>query len=145
MPGTVLVADDEPLIRSLVKNALERQGYRVLEARDGQEALGICERLGPSIDLLLTDIVMPVMDGIQLSERVSSILPNVRVLYMSGQCEIDVVQHHIRDKGFGFLRKPFALDVLAERIRKLVEAPVHKKGPQREDPPASSVIGGRSA
>ncbi len=131
MPGTIVVVDDEPHIRSLVKSALERQGYHVLVAQDGQEALGICERLGPTIDLLLTDIVMPVMDGIQLSERVSSILPNLRVLYMSGQCEIDVVQHHIREKGFGFVRKPFALDVLAQRIRKLLRPPRAGKVPAR--------------
>ena len=145
MPGTIVVVDDEPHIRSLVKSALERQGYRVLAAQDGQEALGICERLGSTIDLLLTDIVMPVMDGIQLSERVSSILPNLRVLYMSGQCEIDVVQHHIQEKGFGFVRKPFALDVLAQRVRKLIEAPARRKGPLREEPPADSAAGGRSA
>lgn len=145
MRGTILVVDDEPHIRSLVTGVLERRGYRVLEAPDGQEALGICERLGPTINLLLTDIAMPVMDGIQLSERVSSILPNLRILYMSGQCEMDVVQYHVREKGFGFIRKPFALDVLVQRVRELIEAPARRKGLRREETPPDSAMGDQSA
>lgn len=145
MPGTVLVVDDELHVRSLIKSVLERQGYHVLEAQDGQEALGICKRLGPTIDLLLTDIVMPVMDGIQLSERASSILPELPILYMSGQCEMEVVLHNIENKGFDFLRKPFAIDVLAKKIRALIETPARKKSVKREEPSHGSAVQERSA
>lgn len=145
MPRTVLVVDDESHVRSLIKSILERQGYRVLEAQDGQEALGICKRLGPTVDLLLTDIVMPVMDGIQLSECASAILPELPILYMSGQCEMDVVRHNIEIKGFEFVRKPFPIDVLVKKIRALIEAPARKKSMKREEPPPDSAVQGRSA
>jgi DNA-binding NtrC family response regulator len=141
----VLVVDDEPHIRSLVKSILQREQYDVLEASNGQEALDLCAAQGAAIELLLTDIVMPVLDGIQLAEQVATAHPSIRVLYMSGKCDIEAVQRHIEERGFGFIRKPFALDVLVRTIRALLETEIHRKAPSHEVPPAASSAGRRHA
>jgi two-component system cell cycle sensor histidine kinase/response regulator CckA len=146
MRRTILVVDDEPHIRSLLKSILERERYRVLEAANGRQALGICDEYGEAIDLLLTDIVMPELDGIQLAERVSSKHPHMRVLYMSGKCEIEAVQRDIVEKGFGFVRKPFAIDSLVQKIREFLAGESGRKGPAHDEPPAAaSSAGGRPA
>jgi CheY-like chemotaxis protein len=84
---TIPVVDDEPCIRSLAKSVLERHGHRIFEAADGVEAITIWERSPVAIDLLLTDIVMPGMDGLELAHQLFSRSPRVRILYMSGKCE----------------------------------------------------------
>jgi DNA-binding NtrC family response regulator len=117
----ILVVDDEPQIRSLLRSLLSGQGYQVTEAGDGVEALSLCEQ-GSSFDLLLTDIVMPRMDGLQLSEKIASRFPAVRVLYMSGRCEIEKVATHVRQFGFGFIKKPFEIQELSESVRSQLQA-----------------------
>jgi DNA-binding NtrC family response regulator len=112
----ILVVDDEPQIRCLLRSLLSREGYQVTEAGDGMEALTLCEQ-GSSFDLLLTDIVMPRMDGLQLSERISSLIPAVRVLYMSGRCEVEKVARHVEQFGFGFIKKPFEIQELSASVR----------------------------
>jgi two-component system, cell cycle sensor histidine kinase and response regulator CckA len=139
---TILVVDDESHIRALLRSVLERERYRVLEAGDGQQALGICTEPDTAIDLLLTDIVMPNLDGIQLVEKVLQVRPQVRVLYMSGKCDVEVVQRHMREKGCGFLRKPFAIDVLVRSVRELLEAGQRKGARRQEAPPAASSLSG---
>jgi DNA-binding NtrC family response regulator len=113
---TILVVDDEPRIRSLVKTILSRRHHRILEACDGVEALGIVGRPEVRIDLLLTDIVMPGMDGIELARRTASQSPKVRVIYMSGKCEADAVRLDMDTRGFGFVRKPFDIDELEIKV-----------------------------
>jgi two-component system, cell cycle sensor histidine kinase and response regulator CckA len=119
---TILVVDDEPQIRSLVKNVLSRRNHRILEASDGVEALGIVERPKARIDLLLTDIVMPGMDGIELARRTASQSPQVRVIYMSGKCEAEAVRRDVDSKGFGFLRKPFDIGDLDLKVTQFLSA-----------------------
>lgn len=144
MRRTILVVDDEPHIRSLLRSVLERERYVVLEAADGEQALGICDKRGAAIDLLLTDIVMPNVDGIQLAERVSSAHPNMRVVYMSGKCEMEAVERNIVEKGFGFVRKPFTIEALVQKIRQFLATEVSRKGPGKEDlPPAVKTAGER--
>jgi DNA-binding NtrC family response regulator len=109
---TILVVDDEPCIRSLVRSVLARDGHAILEAADGAEAIGVWERSPEAIDLLLTDVVMPRMDGLELARQLSSRSPRVRVLYMSAKCEVDVVQEQVKRRGFGFIRKPFDIESL---------------------------------
>jgi DNA-binding NtrC family response regulator len=128
---TILVVDDEPRIRSLVKSVLERHGHRIIEASDGVEALRVWERSPESVDLLLTDIVMPGMDGLDLAQHLSSRSPRVRVLYMSGKCEIEAVQEQIRRRGFGFIRKPFDIDNLSLAVTKILVQP-RRKAPVSE-------------
>ncbi len=113
---TILVVDDEPQIRSLIKSVLARQHHRILEASDGVEALGIVGRPKVKIDLLLTDIVMPGMDGVELARRTASQSPKVRIIYMSGKCEADVVRLDMDKRGFGFVRKPFDIDELDVKV-----------------------------
>ncbi|HXN49776.1 MAG TPA: response regulator [Bryobacteraceae bacterium] len=121
---TILVVDDEPRIRSLVKSVLERRHHRILEASDGVEALGIVARPKVRIDLLLTDIVMPGIDGIELARRTTSRSPKVRVIYMSGECEAEAVRLDMERRGFGFVRKPFDIDELDVKVNEsLARAP----------------------
>lgn len=112
----ILVVDDEPQIRSLLNSLLSREGYQVTEAGDGVEALTLCQQ-GSSFDLVLTDIVMPRMDGLQLSEEIAALIPAVRVLYMSGRCEIEKVAGHVKEFGFGFIKKPFEIQELSKSVR----------------------------
>ena len=117
---TILVVDDEPQIRSLVKTVLSRRRHRILEASDGVEALGIVGRPKVRIDLLLTDIVMPGMDGVELARRTASQSPTVQVLYMSGKCEADAVRLDMDERGFGFVRKPFDIGELDAKVNQLL-------------------------
>jgi DNA-binding NtrC family response regulator len=128
---TILVVDDEPYIRSLIKSVLARDGHDILEAADGTEAIAVWERSREAIDLLLTDIVMPRMDGLELAEQLSSRSPRVRVLYMSGRCEIADVQKRIKRRGSGFIRKPFDIEGLTLAVTRILGQPPRKE-PARE-------------
>ena len=119
---TILVFDDEPQIRSLVKSVLSRRRHRIIEASDGVEALAIAGRPGVKVDLLLTDIVMPRMDGTELARQVSA-----RVIYMSGKCEADAVRRDIDSRGFGFVRKPFDIGELDLKVNQFLAKPAAQK------------------
>jgi two-component system cell cycle sensor histidine kinase/response regulator CckA len=141
-----LVVDDEPQIRSFVKSVLVRERHRVLEASDGVDAVALLEKQGQKVDLLLTDIVMPRMDGIELAGRVSSRFPAVRVLYMSGQCEVSAVHRDIENKGFGFIRKPFDVGTLSVKVGEFLAKPARKDAAsERTDQPARAHAERRSA
>ena len=114
---TVLVAEDEVAVRRLTKRILERQGYQVLEARDGRHAIELATRHAGPIDLLLTDMVMPEMNGRALAEQLCRLRPSLRVLYMSGYTDDDIVRRGMLGPGTGFLEKPFTPDMLARAIR----------------------------
>ncbi|MGA2327837.1 MAG: response regulator [Bryobacteraceae bacterium] len=115
----ILVVDDEPEIRALLRSLLSRKGYEIAVACDGVEALSLCQE-GSTLDLLLTDVVMPRMDGVQLAEKVSTLYPAARVLYMSGKCEIDAIQRRGCKTGCGFIRKPFEIGRLGQTIQTLL-------------------------
>ena len=137
---TILVVDDEPRIRSLVKSVLGRRRHRILEASDGVEAVAVFERKGVKIDLILTDIVMPRMDGIELAERASSQAPKVRVIYMSGKCEAEAVRRDVDAKGFGFVRKPFDIGELDRKVNQFLAKPAARtKGAGAEPRPERAV------
>jgi signal transduction histidine kinase/ActR/RegA family two-component response regulator len=118
---TVLVAEDEPSVRLLAREVLRREGYHVLEAARGDEALKIAARHPGSIHLLLSDVVMPGMSGRDLWERLSVARPDTKVLFMSGYTDDAVVRHGIRDAGLPFLQKPFSLASLASAIEQALE------------------------
>jgi CheY-like chemotaxis protein len=122
---TVLVAEDEEGVRRLVRLVLEGKGYTLLEARDGAEALGIAERHPGPLHLLVTDTVMPEMNGRELSQRLLRSRPGVKVLYASGY-RGDVVAHHgALDPGIAFLQRPFTPLALLWKVREVLDqAPV---------------------
>ncbi|HEX6198662.1 MAG TPA: response regulator [Thermoanaerobaculia bacterium] len=117
---TILVVEDEALVRELVVAVLRDQGYDVFEAADGAAALRRVEE-GPVPDLLVTDVVLPVMDGRTLAARIGERLPGLPVLFMSGYGEAVISRHGILDDGIELLQKPFAPMELVSRVRELLD------------------------
>jgi PAS domain S-box-containing protein len=118
-PGTetVLLAEDEAPVRKLARRALENLGYTVLEASRGEDALSIARsRTGP-IHLVLTDVVMPEMGGVDLASRIQELHPEARVLYMSGYTDDAIIRHKVLERGTHFLQKPFTPASLARKVR----------------------------
>lgn len=119
---TVLVVEDEPTLRSASREFLETRGYRVLEAGEGAEALRICQSHRGPIDLLVTDVIMPGMNGIELAKSVLAARPEIRIIYMSGYTD-QTVDKGALAPGSLFLQKPCNLPVLARAIRKAMDTP----------------------
>jgi len=118
--GTILVVEDETAVRKLACNILHSHGYEVLEAGSSPEALRLAETHGGPIDLLLTDVVMPQMNGRELYRQIASLRPDMKVLYMSGYTD-DVIAHHgVLDGQIEFLQKPFTVDGLVRKVREML-------------------------
>ncbi|MBT4499651.1 MAG: response regulator [Gemmatimonadetes bacterium] len=117
---TVLLVEDDGLLRKQVQRMLSRMGYRVLEAQDGEEALACCAQNG-GIDLLLTDVVMPGMSGKELADRLSVELSELKVIYMSGYTDEMVVGHGVPQVGGFFMPKPFNIESLASTVRQALD------------------------
>jgi len=117
---TVLVTEDAHALRELTKRLLERQGYKVLVAANEEEALRLFER-NPSIDVLLTDVVMPNTSGPELARRLVERRPALQVVYMSGYTEDAIVQHGVLAPGIAFLHKPFTAEALGSKIRQVLD------------------------
>jgi CheY-like chemotaxis protein len=119
--GTILLVEDEALVRELVREILAGDGYHVLEASGGEEAV---QRYGQQIgriDLLVTDVVMPGMSGRVLAERVRLLRPDLKVLFMSGYTDDAVLRDEARGATVAFLQKPFAPDVLSTTVRQILD------------------------
>jgi two-component system cell cycle sensor histidine kinase/response regulator CckA len=119
---TILVAEDEPIVRELVHTVLGMRGYTVLEAIQGDEALRLCEQHPGRIDLLLTDVVMPGMSGRELVTRVVEVRPGIKVLYMSGYTDDAVLRHGVANAQAAFLQKPFTPQVLGGKVRDVLDS-----------------------
>ena len=119
---TVLVVEDEPGVRELVRKVLERGGYRVILASTPTEALDVVKRTADRIDLLMTDVVLPEKSGRVLAGEISILRPTLRVLYMSGYTDNAIVHHGVLDPGTPFLQKPFKPDVLLRKVRSVLAA-----------------------
>ena len=117
---TVLLVEDEDMVRRMTREVLEGAGYRVLEASSGFEALRVSAGHGGRLDLLLTDVVMPGMSGRELAERLAPVRPGMKVLYMSGHTDDAIFHHGVTQAGTGFLQKPFTPDALERRVRDLL-------------------------
>ena len=119
---TVLLVEDEPSVRDLANRLLKQQGYRVLEAANGEEALRLVrETAGERIHLLLTDVVLPQMSGKELADQLKIFRPDLKVLYTSGYTDFAVVHHGVLNSGTHFLQKPFSLKTLSQKVREALD------------------------
>lgn len=119
---TILLVEDDPLVRELTRDVLMSNGYEVVSACDGDEALQIIKRENLNLHLMLTDVVMPGMSGTELALRLSSTLPDVRVLYMSGYTEDSIVLRSLGEDSINFLPKPFNPGELIFKVRDVLDA-----------------------
>ena len=120
---TVLLVEDAAAVRAVTKQVLERHGYAVLEAPDGEAAVRLAQRHRGPIHLLLTDVVMPRVSGRELAEQLARVRPDTRVLYASGYTDDSVVRHGILESGTAYLQKPFSPESLARKVREVLDAP----------------------
>jgi signal transduction histidine kinase len=118
---TILVVEDEPGVRALVRKALTRYGYQVVVAGTPQEALQVANTRPDQFDLVLSDVVLPEMSGPALAARILASQPHARVLYMSGYTDNAIVHHGVLDERTPFLQKPFAPETLARKVREVLD------------------------
>lgn len=114
---TILVVEDDESVKKLASRVLEKQGYNVLEARDGEDAITFCKNYNKPIHLILTDVIMPKMNGKELVEKLKSIYPEIKSLFMSGYTENAIAIHGILEEGIQYLQKPFTVESLARKVR----------------------------
>ena len=119
-PKTILVVDDDLSVLGVIKVMLESGNYNILLAHSAELALRFAEREDLAIDLMLTDVMMPDVSGPDLAEKVLAIRPNLKVLFMSGFTDSEVVRVKVLDRALGFLPKPFTSDGLVDRIESVL-------------------------
>ena len=122
---TILLVEDEPLVRSMTREILEISGYRVLEADGGEAALRLSGDFVGDIDLMLTDVVMPRMSGRELADRIAAIRPAMRILYASGYTDEVIAHHGVLEPGTEFIHKPFTPESLSLKVRQVLD----RRGP----------------
>ncbi len=118
---TILLVEDEEIVRNLSRQILEACGYTVIEARNGIEALEVCASQEVKIDLLMTDVVMPQMGGRELSERLAETNPRISVLFTSGYTDDAIIRQGVIKVGSNFIQKPFTFDLLAQKVREVLD------------------------
>ncbi len=121
--GTVLLVEDEDDVRLLTRRALQRQGYTVLEARHGGEALKVWAKHKGTIDLMISDVVMPEMNGGELARRLLQEQPDLKVLFLSGYTDSAVLRANLLEEGRAFLQKPFTPRLLSRKVHEVMSAP----------------------
>jgi CheY-like chemotaxis protein len=118
---TILIVEDDEGVRKLAIRILEKQGYVVLESSQGDDALHLCEEHQGPIHLIVTDVVMPVMNGYELTKRLTLHHPGAKILYMSGYTNNSIIHHGILEKGTNYIQKPFTVDSLAKKVREVLD------------------------
>jgi CheY-like chemotaxis protein len=118
---TILVVEDEEKVRKLAVRILSGQGYKVLEAPHGDDALLVCEQHEGPIHLMVTDVVMPNMSGHELAKRLKAFHPEMKVLYMSGYTDNAIVHHGVLEKGVNYIQKPFTIERLARKVKEVLD------------------------
>jgi two-component system cell cycle sensor histidine kinase/response regulator CckA len=119
---TVLLVEDEDVVRGLARQILEQEGYSVLEASRGEEALSLCAAYEQPIQLLLTDVVMPETSGKEVADRLRTLRPEIKVLFMSGYTDEAIVHHGVLDAKVEFIQKPFTPVALARKVREVIDS-----------------------
>jgi len=128
---TILLVEDDPQLRQLSSSVLKHCGYNVLTASSPEEGLAVCRSNHKAIRLLVTDVVMPRMNGRQLAEQVAKISPGIRTLYISGYTDNAIVHYGVLDPGLWFLPKPFTLSALVAKVRDVLDSPTTTVPTQR--------------
>ena len=118
---TILLVEDEDMVRNLARQVLVESGYTVLDAGYGEKAFELCEAHDGPIHLLLTDVVMPQMSGREVAERLQSSYPEMKVLYMSGYTDDIIHQHAVLEKDVAFIPKPFIPNDLLRKVREVLD------------------------
>ncbi|HWP85069.1 MAG TPA: response regulator [Terriglobia bacterium] len=119
---TILVAEDEAMLRELARELLAGAGYTVLEAANGEQAIEVCQGHSGPVHLLMTDAVMPRMSGLELARRIRALRPGVTVLYVSGYADEAILRDGLMEPGAAFLQKPFSREALLRKLRETLEA-----------------------
>jgi CheY-like chemotaxis protein len=122
---TLLLVEDAPAVRAVLRRALDRLGYTILEAADGQTALTLASSYGGTIDLLVSDAVLPELSGRHLGDRLRELRSGLRVIYMSGYAEDILLRRGALETWASYLQKPFTPNDLARRVREVLDAPEH--------------------
>jgi len=120
---TVLVVEDEPAVRQLTVATLSERGYKVMEAANGEEGLRVARQHQGRIDLVLTDVVMPIMGGKKMVDALLGMRPDTKILFTSGYAEEALSNHGVRARGLKFLEKPYQTETLARRVREVLDGP----------------------
>ena len=118
---TILIVEDDDKVRNLVCEILEPQGYSILEAENGIEALRVSEEHGDQIHLMIADVIMPKMGGGELAERLRPLRPDMKVIYMSGYTNNAIVHHGILSPEMEFLQKPISSEALKRKVREVLD------------------------
>jgi CheY-like chemotaxis protein len=121
---TVLLAEDDDSVRHLARHVLELNGYHVLEASNGDDALGLAHGHGGPIHLLVSDVVMPRLGGRPLADHLLTSHPQLKVLFLSGYTSDAILRHGVLDSDCSFLQKPFTTSALAQKVREVLDAPI---------------------
>lgn len=118
---TILLVEDEPLVRGLAVQILRAQGFKVIDAADGEEALEFSQAYNGVIHLCVTDVVMPKMGGKELAEQLIVLRPGIKIMFASGYTDETVMQHGVLERGVEFLQKPYTLALLTRRVREVLD------------------------
>lgn len=122
---TILLVEDDPSLRKLAKTILKQNGYTIFEAENGEDALALNEKFGGVIDLLLTDVVMPKLSGPETAKQLQPLHPLMKVIYMSGYTDDDIVHRGVLDPGINFMEKPFSPKTLLITVKKILNEKVN--------------------
>jgi CheY-like chemotaxis protein len=123
MPGgdeTILIVEDDNSVRVLAAEVLKHLGYNVIEAKNGIEAMELGQKLSQPIDLLITDLIMPKINGVELSHQLKSLMPSLKVLYISGYSDTAIIHQGFLTPGLPYLQKPFRPTTLAHKVREII-------------------------
>ena len=119
---TILLVEDDESLRKLVQIVLEQNGYKILEAINGEDALRVAEAYDGPIDMIITDVVMPRVGGRELINRLQPVYPDIKVIFMSGHTDSTIAHHGLLETGINFIQKPFSIRELAKKVREILNS-----------------------